>query len=200
MRLHERMEHLLIKQKYEKCCLRAYAVLCLCAFLAGCNLGAWAQSTAPAMSIGTPFSIRATHLLGFPNTKSNCNGILSIKDNTLQFQQASKPGAEVKVHAIQGVFLGGESKQVGGVPVKVGKIAAPFGGGRVISLFAHKKYDTLTVEYVDANGGVHGAIFQLNKGEAELVRNELATRGVSSNFARDQTMERSKAEVSHENR
>jgi len=152
------------------------------------------------MSVGTPFSIRATHLLGFPDTKSNCNGILSIKDNALQFQQPSKAGTEVKVPDIQGIFLGGESKQVGSVPVKVGEMAAPFGGGRVISLFAHKKYDTLTVEYVDTNGGVHGAIFQLNKGEAELVRNQLVTRGVSSNFARDQTMERSKAEVSHENR
>jgi len=194
------MEHLLVQQKYEKGYLGAYAFLSLCAFLFGCNLGAWAQSAAPAVSAGTPFSIRATHLLGFPNTKSNCNGILSIKEDTLQFQQAAKPGAEVKIPSVQGVFLGGESKQVGGVPVKVGKMAAPFGGGRVISLFAHKKYDTLTVEYVDANGGVHGAIFQLNKGEAELVRNELVTRGVSPNVARDQSTERSTAEVSNENR
>ena len=194
------MEHLLIAQKYQKGCIGARAFLCLCAFLSGCNIVAWAQSTAPAVSLGTPFSIRATHLLGFPNTKNNCNGILSIKDNTLQFQQASKPGAEVKVPAIQGIFLGGESKQVGGVPLKVGKVAAPFGSGRAISLFAHKKYDTLTVEYVDSDGGVHGAIFQLSKGEAELVRNELLTRGVSPNVARDQSPERSTAEVSNENR
>ena len=33
--------------------------------------------------------------------------------------------------------------------MKLGKAAAPFGGGRVVSLFAHKKYDTLTLEYVD---------------------------------------------------
>ena len=56
------------------------------------------------------------------------------------------------------------------------------------------------MEYVDSDGGVHGAIFQLNKGEAELVRNELATRGVSPNVARDQSTERSTAEVSDENR
>jgi len=147
-----------------------------------------------------PFSIRATHLLGFPNTKSNCNGILSIKENTLQFQQGVKPSAELKIPSIQGIFLGGESKQVGGVPLKLGKAAAPFGSGRVISLFAHKKYDTLTVEYVDSDGGVHGAIFQLSKGEGELVRNELLTRGVSPDVARDQSIERSTAEVSHENK
>jgi hypothetical protein len=193
------MEHLFVQKQYETRRLGAYVLLSLCALLLGCNLGAWAQSTAPA-GTGTPFSLRATHLLGFPNTKSNCNGILSIKEDTLQFQQAAKPTAEVKIPSIQGVFLGGESKQVGGVPVKMGKAAAPFGSGRVISLFAHRKYDTLTVEYVDSDGGVHGAIFQLNKGEAELVKNELVTRGVSPNVARDQSTEHSTAEVSHENK
>jgi len=194
------MEHLFVQQKYEKGCLGASAFLSLCGFLLGCTIGAWGQSTATAVSAGTPFSIRATHLLGFPNTKSNCNGILSIKENTLQFQRSAQPGAEVQIPSIQGVFLGGESKQVGGVPLKLGKAAAPFGSGRVISLFAHKKYDTLTVEYVDSDGGVHGAIFQLSKGEAELVRNELVTRGVSANLGRDQSMEHSTAEVSHENK
>jgi hypothetical protein len=59
----------------------------------------------------------------------------------------------------------------------LGKAAAPYGGGRVVSLFAHKKYDTLAVQYVDADGGIHGAIFQLHKGEEELFRNELLAKG-----------------------
>lgn len=46
-----------------------------------------------------------------------------------------------------------------------------------MSLFAHKKYETLTVEYMDADGGFHGAIFELNKGQAESFRNELVTKG-----------------------
>ena len=194
------MEHLFVQQQYEKGCRSTYGVLSLCTFLLGCSIAACAQSTATAASAGTQFSVRTTHLLGFPNTKSNCNGILSIKEDTLQFQQAAKRSAEVKIPAIQGVFLGGESKQVGGVPMKVGKMAAPFGGGRVISLFAHKKYDTLTVEYVDSDGGLHGAIFQLSKGEAALVKNELVSRGVSPNVTRDQSTERSTAEASHENK
>ena len=79
--------------------------------------------------------------------------------------------------SVQALFLGDESKQVGGLPMKLGKAAAPYGGGRVVSLFAHKKYDTLTLEYVDKDGGVHGAIFQLTKGQGELVRNELVGAG-----------------------
>ena len=39
---------------------------------------------------------------------------------------------------------------MGGLPLTLGEAAAPYGGGRVVSLFAHKKYDTLTLEYVDA--------------------------------------------------
>ena len=70
--------------------------------------------------------------------------------------------------------------------MKLGKAAAPYGGGRVVSLFAHKKYDTLTLDYVDSDGGVHGAIFEVTKGQGELVKNELVARGVSSSPGEDQ--------------
>jgi hypothetical protein len=98
----------------------------------------------------------------------------------LQFQQSGEAAAQVDIASVRHVFLGEESMQVGGLPMKIGKAAAPFGGGRVVSLFAHKKYDTLTLEYVDSDGGVHGAIFQVTKGQGELVRNELLARGASS--------------------
>ena len=83
--------------------------------------------------------------------------------------------------------------------MKIGKAAAPFGGGRVVSLFAHKKYDTLTLEYVDSNGGVHGAIFQLKRGQGELVRDELVARGVPSRAGEDPTT-KSTSEVTHEDK
>jgi hypothetical protein len=118
----------------------------------------------------------------------------------LRFAQDAKLGAEVKIASVQGAFLGSESKQVGATPLKVGKAAAPFGGGRVLSLFAHKKYDTLTVEYVDDDGGVHGAIFQLGKGQAEHVRKELVARGVSPSLRDDGRRRPANVEPSHENK
>jgi hypothetical protein len=124
-----------------------------------------------------PFSIRATHLLGFENAKSNCSGTLSIEDNSLQFQQSGKSGEHIKISSVRNIFAGEESRQVGGLPMTLGKVAAPYGGGRVVSLFAHKKYDTLTLEYVDSYGGVHGAIFQLLKGQGDVVKHELTARG-----------------------
>jgi hypothetical protein len=83
----------------------------------------------------------------------------------VQFQRDGSPTAQVNVSSIQDIFVEDEDKQVGGTAMTLGKTAARYGGGRVVSLFAHKKYDFLTVEYLDNNGGFHDAIFQLDKGK-----------------------------------
>ena len=181
-------------------CFGGRALISLWALLLCSGIGALAQSAAPTLKANPPFSIRATHLLGLPNTKSNCKGRLSTQDNVLRFQQNGKAVAEVDIASVRHVSLGEESVQVGGLPMRIGKTAAPYGGGRVVSLFAHKKYDTLTLEYVDSNGGLHGAIFQLEKGQGELVRNELVARGVSSSDGEDQLTKQSTSEVTHENK
>jgi hypothetical protein len=165
-----------------------------------CSLTAPAQKITQLGDTSAPFSIRATHLLGFANARNNSTGTLSVEDDSLQFQQNGKPAAKVKIASVQDVFLGGESKQVGGLPMTLGKTAAPFGGGRVISLFAHKKYDTLSLEYVDADKGIHGAIFQLRKGEAEIVKHELMAHGLSFSSRQDQPTTESATEAKHENK
>jgi len=142
---------------------------------------ALSQNTRQTKKLTKPVSLRATHLLGFENAASNANGTLSIQDDALQFQKDGKPVVQLNVAAIQDIFQGEEDKQVGGLPMTLGKTAAPFGGGRAVSLFAHKKYDTLTLKYVDVNGGIHGAIFQVEKGQGEALRNELVARGAHIN-------------------
>ena len=189
------MYRLFVRRNEKSGCFYGCALISLWALLLCSGIGASAQSTATASKANPQFSIRATHLLGFPNTKNNCNGTLSVKDDALRFEQDAKPAAEVKIASVQGVFLGSESKQVGGTPAKIGKAAAPFGSGRVVSLFAHKKYDTLTVEYVDADGGVHGAIFQVKEGQAAHVRQELVTREVSPSLHDDRSAEPSTSEA-----
>jgi hypothetical protein len=169
------------------------------AVLICCGLAAPAQHMTQPGNTSASFSTRATHLLGFANARNNSTGTLSVQNDSLQFQQNGKPGARVKIVLVRGVFLGAESKQVGGLPMTLGKTAAPFGSGRVVSLFAHKKYDTLSLEYVDADGGIHGAIFQLTKGQGELVRNELIARGVTTSSRQDQLTKQSAAEARHEN-
>ena len=170
------------------------------AVLICCGLAAPAQQITQRGNTSASLSTRATHLLGFANARNNSTGTLSVQGDSLQFQQNGKPGDKVKIALVRDVFLGAESKQVGGLPMTLGKTAAPFGGGRVVSLFAHKQYDTLTLEYVDADEGIHGAIFQLTKGQGELVRNELIARGVTISSHQDQPTKESAAGARHENK
>ena len=80
--------------------------------------------------------------------------------------------------SIQSAFLSEEDTQVGGAPMALGRAATPFGGGRVIGLFSHKKYDFVTLECFDSNGGFHETIYQLNRGQGQALANELAAKGV----------------------
>ena len=188
-----------VRRNDKTVCFGARAAAGLWALLLCAAIGALAQSSAPASKGNSQISIQATHLLGLQNTKNNCKGILSVENNVLGFQQSGKPIVEVNISSIRNIFLGEENQQVGGTPMTIGKAAAPFGGGRVVSLFAHTKYDTLTLEYVDNAGAIHGAIFQLRKGQGELVRNQVVSRGVYSGSGEDQ-LKKSASEVTHENK
>jgi hypothetical protein len=170
------------------------------AVLICCTLTAPAQSNPHRGDAGAPFIIRATHLLGFEHAKDNCTGTLSIHDNSLEFQQNGKAGVQMEIGAIRDIFLGEEDKQVGGSPMSLSKTAAPYGGGRMVSLFAHKKYNIMTLKYVDSDGGVHGAIFQLPKGQGEVTRNQLVARGAATSSGENQPTKQNKAEVTNENK
>jgi len=177
----------------------ARTILCLLFLLAYCSAG-FAQSASPATNSTTPFSLRVTHLLGFEGARNNANGSVSLEGDVLKFEKGGTPAEQIKTSSVQDVFVGDESKQVGGLPMTLGKAAAPYGGGRVVSLFAHKKYDTLALEYVDANGAIHGAIFQLNPGQGEVLKNELIARGAHASHKDEEPSKQSTAEVTRESK
>jgi hypothetical protein len=142
---------------------------------------AWFITTAkgqsqPENSVTSP-PIHVTHVLGFEDVQRNVSGELSINDDVLRFLRDQSPAAQVSISSIQNISLGEQDKQVGGVPMMMGKAAVPFGGGRMVSLFSHKKYDSLTLESVDSSGGFHGAIFRLAKGQGETFKNALIAHG-----------------------
>ena len=149
----------------------------LCLFvLVGCG-AMLAQTPAGSPTGAESSSIRATHILGLQGVSGNAGGKLSIEGDALKFQKTEGSAAQVPITSIQDLSLGAEDRQVGGVPVALGRAATPFGGGRAIGLFSHKKYDTLTLEYLDSDGGVHGAIFEIAKGKAEAFKTELVAKG-----------------------
>jgi hypothetical protein len=119
----------------------------------------------------------ATHVLGLRNTHPNTSGSLEVQNGSLRFESKKQAVELVHIDSIEAVHLSQQDKQVGGVPMTIGKAAAPFGGGRVVSLFSHKKYDDIAVIYRDDDGGVHGAIFQLSAGQGTKLRDELVNNG-----------------------
>jgi hypothetical protein len=162
----------------------------------------WFAATAhaqnqPENSVASP-TIHATHVLGFEDVRRNASGELSIHDDDLRFQRDESPTAQVTIASIQNISIGQQDKQVGGVPMMMGKAAVPYGGGRVVSLFSHKKYDSLTIEYLDGNGGFHGAIFRVGKGQGEAFKNALIAHGAQVSRSEDAAPAQSAAEESLE--
>ena len=162
--------------------------------------GSMGRTQSQAQSRVPGAAIRVTHVLGFEGARQNATGDLKIQGDAMLFQKDGSPTAQVNISSIQDIFVENEDKQVGGTAMTLGKTAAPYGGGRVVSLFAHKKYDFLTVEYLDDSGGFHGAIFQLAKGEGQTFKKVLVANGAHTSSPDDRATTQSTPEVKHENK
>jgi hypothetical protein len=123
----------------------------------------------------------AKHVLGLEKIKANAMGDLSVQGDTLQFK-TSKGKAEVSIASIQDVYTEQDFKEtIGGTAGTLAKMAVPYGGGRVLSLF-RDKIDVLTVEYRDANGALHGAIFSMPFGQAQQLKKQMVAQGAHASI------------------
>jgi hypothetical protein len=138
--------------------------------------------------------VHARAILGLEKISSNATGELSIQDGALLFRTSGGRTARIPMSFIRDVFLSQEDKQVGGTPMALGRAAAPFSAGRAIALLAHKKYDFLTLEYRDANDGLHGVICQLNKGQGQIFIEELEKKGVHVSGSKGNTAEQKRGD------
>jgi len=120
-------------------------------------------------------AVKAVQLIGLPGVKESARGILSVENGYLRFVHGNAT-SDVSTSSIQDVVSGGDSQKSVGKTVGAISMAAPYGGGRFLSLF-RSKIDTLTVEYRDADGAFHGAIFTMPLGTAELIKRELIAQG-----------------------
>lgn len=137
-----------------------------------------AQDLAHVKTASSSSVLRARTVLGLEGVANNSMGELSIQDDAFVVSLRAGPAVRLPLSAIQSAFLSQENKEAGGTSAAVGRAVTPFGGGRVIALFAHKNYDFVTLEYLDSNGGLHGTIYQLNKGQGHVLADELGARGV----------------------
>ena len=174
-------------------------VACLTVLVSLCT-GSKSQTPGESKSQLSSSLFHVSHVLGFESSRHNATGDLRIQSDALQFQREGIPIAQVKIISIQDIFVEDEDKQVGGMPMMLGKAAVPYSGGRVVSLFAHKKYDILTLEYLDSRSGLHNAIFQLNKGQGQILKTNLMANGAHTSSTNGRTGPQSALEIKHEDK
>src|SRR4029077_12175470 len=119
--------------------------------------------------------IKVVQLTGLLGVKDKARGTLNVENGHLHFVHG-KASSEVSAASIQDVVTGADSQRAVGGTIGMMSMAVPYGGGRVLSLF-RAKIDTLTVLYRDADGGVHGAIFTMPVGTADVIKKELVAQG-----------------------
>ena len=128
-----------------------------------------------ARSQGSPAPVKAVHLIGLTGVKDNARGTLGVENGQLHFAQG-KTSSDLSVSCIEDVVTGTDSAKAVGNTVGMVSMAAPYGGGRFLSLF-RKKIDTLTLKYRDAAGSLHGVIFTMPAGSADGIKRELVSQG-----------------------
>ena len=144
------------------------------------SLGAFISISRAQQAPATPASIEVVQVIGLVGVKQNTKGSLKVENGSLSFAH-SQSNCEVSTASIQDVVTGRDSQRaIGGTVGEISRLA-PFGGGTALSLFRNK-LDTLTIQYRDSNGGLHGAIFTMPVGQAELIKNELLAQGAHTSI------------------
>lgn len=123
----------------------------------------------------TSAPVKAVQLIGLTDVKQNAKGTLKVENGNLQFVHG-KTNADITAASIQDVVTGDDTQRSVGGTVGVMSMAAPYGGGRFLSLF-RKKIDTLAIQYHDVSGALHGAIFTMPVGAANAIKTELVSGG-----------------------
>lgn len=121
----------------------------------------------PATASESPqAAIKVTLVMGLRGIKDNSRGTLTIENGNLHFVR-SKNVADILVASMTDVVIDNHSQRV--MP----------GSGR-----SRSEFDRLTIQYRDANG-VHGVIFTMAVGQAELLKQRLIAQGAQTSVATD---------------
>jgi hypothetical protein len=128
--------------------------------------------------------VKAIQLTGLVGVKNDAKGTLSVDNGNLHFMHG-KETSDLSVTSIEDVVTGADSRKSVGNTVGLISMAAPYGGGRFLSLF-RTKIDTLTVQYRDPDGGLHGAIFTMPVGTADVIKKDLVAQGAHTSAIEEQ--------------
>ncbi len=124
---------------------------------------------------------KSTENIGLDGVKDKAVGILTIEDGKLCFVYSGIK-SQIPVTAIEDVVTADDSQRV--IRGTAGTITkfAPYGAGHAWGMF-RSKIDSLTIEYRDKKGGLHGAIFTMPVGTAESFKQALIARGAHTTIS-----------------
>jgi hypothetical protein len=124
-------------------------------------------------------SVKVTQITGLPGVKNNTGGVLMVDGGKLHFSHGATK-VDLPANSVADVVTGADSQRaIHGTMGSVGLMAAPYGSGRFLSLF-RTKLDTLTIQYHDADDGLHGAIFTMPVGKADEIKKKLLAQGAQT--------------------
>jgi hypothetical protein len=123
---------------------------------------------------------RAIQVVGLLGVKNNTAGRLTVESGNLRFTHLGS-SADLAPSSMQDVVTGNDSQRVIRGTVGTLSLFAPYGSGRFLSLF-RSKLDTLTIQYRESDGGLHGVIFTTPVGTADVIKNELIGLGAHTSI------------------
>jgi hypothetical protein len=152
------------------------------------GFGALAQPSFAQDASTNPRSFPETKVaIGLEGFKPHAKGTLSAENGLLVFKKGKKR-VEVPATSITEVLTGRDSERALGGTVGTMTMFAPYGGGRFLSLFRNK-VDTLSIEFVDKSGGIHGAVFTMGQGTSWSAKGALLAQGAKTSIPLEKEIE-----------
>ncbi|SEG33889.1 hypothetical protein SAMN05421819_2574 [Bryocella elongata] len=106
------------------------------------------------------------HVYGLMEAKAHAKGTLALNTDTLTFNSRSAHVVLPRTR-ILAMSTGHERVELFGTTGQILRMVIPDGGGIAAAAVMHHRVDMLTVQYVDAKGGEHAAVFYLPEIQAE---------------------------------
>lgn len=169
--------------------------LCLGIFGAAAAQDKPAEGEKPAAKPAQKLTVSSVvNVLGAVGIPRNAKCTLAVEGGNLRLE-SQKGNSEVPVASIDDVFTGEDSQRLIGGTVGTLSTFAPYGSGRFLSLF-RKTVDSLTIEYHDANGGLHGVILRMLQGASTTVKRQLVASGAHASIPVEEEIQTRQAKKS----
>ena len=123
---------------------------------------------------------KVVQIMGLTGVKNRTSGSLVVEGGNLRFAHGQTK-VDVAVTSVQDVVTGNDSQRLIHGTLGTLTMFAPYESGRFLSLF-RTKLDTLTIQYRDVDGGLHGAVFTMPLGQAEVIKKELVAQGAHTSI------------------